>query len=367
MGCCGSTPVADEPIKHDSGPFHARDGRSGRTLAGKDSCLWLPPKLPSGPVPGISAPVPGIVMVHGNCMEGEVTGAIMGAVQGTGSFHWTHMNVLGEAVAKQAGVPVLVIALPDHDEDKYKVEGLIESLSNAWPMVDYANFLSTGIDHLIAAARKVGVQIDTAKIGLVGHSMGGAGVLRAAATTCKERIACVASLNPGHLALEKAWDLVEPCAKYATGAPHSGEHGEGVIAHLADLAAPVFIYGSQAEYNMELVPGTGLAGMWPCYPDVYAQLGSPTKELYVDNLIDKTCLEAHTWFTTKEDIGTYGDGLPLQALCSFVRRTLNGSTEALMPRPANAKEWKHQVGHRKEFTRHLPRGRTFIAPKHLSI
>ena len=39
---------------------------------------------------------------------------------------------------------------------------------------------------------------------------------------------------------------------------------------------------------------------------------SKQKELYVDNMTEKTCLQAHVWFTAEDEIETYGDGVPPQ-------------------------------------------------------
>ena len=126
----------------------------------------------------------------------------------------------------------------------------------------------------------------------------------------------------------------EGVKKFATGAEYSGEFGEGVVAHYADIKVPTLIYGSQAEYN------TNGGLFWPYYPSQFAQVGAGSKELYVDNYTEKGVLYSHVWLTNVESIKKYCDGKPREAVCSFFRRRLVGSTEAPMERPANAKEWE---------------------------
>ena len=142
------------------------------------------------------------------------------------------------------------------------------------------------------------------------------------------------------------FDALAACTKFAEGKLHSGENGEGTVDHLADVKVPTLIYGSQGEYNCGLTHGAP-AQFWPYYPSVFEQLGSTTKELYVDNTTanpnngkaEWACLYVHVWFCGKEAMQTYCDGKPLAAVTSFLRRTLKGSTEPVMEKPANAKEW----------------------------
>lgn len=257
---------------------------------------------------------------------------------------WTGMTDLAQAIAEQ-GIVVLMVGLPDSPWLPDPELGPAGKL-NCWPAIDYARFLSAAIDHLCTVAPERSVSVDTEHVGLVGHSMGGAGVLCAAAKDCKDKVAACVALNPGGPSNPNAFDALQGCAKYATGALHSGEYGEGTIEHLADIRVPTFIYGSQAEYNAEIV-GPGYATIWPVAPCQFEQVGASTKELYVDNLIDnpgtragKAGTFAHVWMYGKESVRTYGDGKPLSAVCSFLRRHLAGSSEPVMARPDNAKEWR---------------------------
>ena len=115
------------------------------------------------------------------------------------------------------------------------------------------------------------------------------------------------------------------------------------IAFLSKVAAPALVYGSQAEYNTEVLPGIGSASLWPSPPSVYAQLGSATKELFVDDQNGVSCAEAHSWLF-RGSIRTFALGEPLHAVCSFLRRHVAQSGEAPPGRPTTAKEWALQAG-----------------------
>ena len=52
-----------------------------------------------------------------------------------------------------------------------------------------------------------------------------------------------------------------------------------------------------------------------------------------------TSAYAHSWLFG-EEIEAYGDGKPLAALLGFLRRRLAATSEQVMERPANAKEWE---------------------------
>ena len=67
----------------------------------------------------------------------------------------------------------------------------------------------------------------------------------------------------------------------------------------------------------------------------------------MDNLIDNPgskegmpCMYAHLWCYGEQSIKSWGDGAPLAAVLGFLRRHLVSSTEPVMERPANAKEWE---------------------------
>jgi len=235
---------------------------------------------------------------------------------------------------------VLLADYPELDESVKAAVRKFGGIGNAWPAKYYAKVLNAAIDHLVYAAHKFhGVTVDEAKIGLVGHSMGGAGVLYAAATDCVDRIACVASLNPSLGSIESPHDHTAQLEMYASGAPHSGEHGEGEMPFLKNIKAPTLIYGSQAEYNTELFPKSGAAPMWPVFPCTFQQVGARVKELYVDNLKMATCGEAHSWCCYPETTGTFAGGVPLKVVLSFLRRHCAKTDESPPERPANALEW----------------------------
>lgn len=157
---------------------------------------------------------------------------------------------------------------------------------------------------------------------------------------CVDRIACVASLNPSLGSIESPVDHSAQLVKYFSGAPHSGEHGEGEMPFLKKIKAPTLIYGSQAEYNTELFPKSGMAPMWPVFPCTFEQVGARVKELYVDNLKTASCMEAHCWCCSPQTTGTFAGGLPLKVVLSFLRRHCARTGESPLERPTNALEWK---------------------------
>merc|ERR1719502_580466 len=95
---------------------------------------------------------------------------------------------------------------------------------NMWTPRFYAKSLDFAIDHLISMARmKCGVAVDPARVGLVGHSMGGAGVLAGAGLDCRNKIKAVAALNPHFgFGYENLWDNVRSkFDKFLKEKPHT--------------------------------------------------------------------------------------------------------------------------------------------------
>ena len=290
------------------------------------------------------------------------------------------MQPLSDELAK-LGFIVLMVGMPDDDETaidtKYPdaktmwakmlgvvgIEMLMRS-DNLWPGAYYSIALSQAIDHMIAVApAKLGLTVDTTRVGLVGHSMGGGGVLCAAARACRDKICAVVAISPSHVSVEAPFDNIDGCVKYSSGADFSNEHGEGTVAHLADIVAPTLIFGSKAEYNTAFP----FSPCWPSFPYVatahtapvpaltarhrvwcgrclFEQLGSSKKELYVDNKTDQAMMEeAHIRLVdTTEMMHEYLDGVPLEVVKSFLRRHVAGSAEAAPTQPASALEWKQQ-------------------------
>ena len=298
-----------------------------------------------------------MVVVHGGVAQNLAVDQLFdqgfgGALGRDVDWTWTSVKDLAQAISEQ-GIIALMIGLPDDDEKKYaEHEWQGKGGLNTWPCKDQSRFLSAAVDHLLEQAPKHGMAVNKDRIGLVGYSNGGGGVLFAAGNDCKGKVAAVAALNPGLHSVHSVYDNIESCAQYAQGAPHSGELGEGTIECLAEISAPTYIYGSQAEYNVPFMPGEPPACMqWPAYPCQFAQVGASVKELYVDNMTENwatkqangslflTSAYAHSWHCG-EEIRVYGDGKPLAALLGFLRRRLAGTSEQVMERPANAKEWE---------------------------
>ena len=249
--------------------------------------------------------------MHGACTEGWFTGSVLAAISGEkGSADWTYMEFLSREAASQ-GIAVLMIGLHDDDVgdmNSADVGGPAGIDFNGHPQVDYSKYLRAAVDYLSAATSKVfGAQVDTARIGLMGHSLGGGGVLYAAAHDCRDVISTVLSLNPCHLSQEAPNDNWKFGVKYLSGKDHSGEFGEGTLTHLSLIKVPALIYGSQAEYNTPLSPGAAVAPMWPVFPSVFEQLGSADKELYVDDVTENSAMVAHTWMGRDMDAYAGGD------------------------------------------------------------
>merc|ERR1711861_75227 len=98
-----------------------------------------------------------------------------------------------------------------------------------------------------------------------------------------------------------------------TGKKFSGEFGEGDIPLLKEIKAATFVYESQQEYNVPLMPPamSDLVAnpMWPFAPSIFKQVGAATKELFVDNLVneaDESCLLAHIWMNKSAAAGLPG-------------------------------------------------------------
>ena len=106
------------------------------------------------------------------------------------------------------------------------------------------------------------------------------------------------------------------------------------------------VYGSRAEYNtfmfnLPLGPfGDEPSGCWPEFECVHKQIGSTTKELYVDDTTDASFMAAHTWINAKKAMMTYADGAAISVLCSFLRRHVLGVDEARPAKPGNAFKWE---------------------------
>lgn len=291
MGGCGSKVAPPEDTSVEVKTEDMGEIKIGEKVVVKSSQLLYPASA--------KGPLPGIVIVHGMCGEGFWSEkvidmlALLNGVGRTLDNTWTGQSNLAKALAQQ-GVAVLMIGLPDNDEQVYD-ESNLSSLLNAWPAKDYSVSLSASVDLLVEQQI---CKVDAARVGLVGHSMGGAGVLFAAARECKGKVAAVAALNPGHLSIMEPNDVIQGPEKYYSGAKHSGEFGEGDLPHLKEVGVPTLVYGSQAEMNTALFSNVPIAAMWPSPPSVYEQLGSEVKELYVDNLTDQTNAHAHVWMCT---------------------------------------------------------------------
>lgn len=300
-------------------------------------------------------------MVHGSCMTPAQSRNVE-RLTGSLPYSWLYMMPLAKRMARE-GFVVLVIgmredtlSLAEKDPGFGKganiaAKNLLKANFMTWSTLTYARALSVAIDHLCEAApQELGLSVDTSRIGLVGHSVGAAGVLRAAASECAGRIQAVVALNPSHLNVDSVCDRVAEVKQYLKGKNHSGEYGDGDIPHLGAVKAPTLVYGSQAEYNTQSVEpwlfayltGNTMASMWPKPSSVFAQLGAKTKELYVDNTTSVSSTKAHSWLGSgflPHTLETFAAGHPYLVVSSFLRRHLAGSDEAPPERPANAKEW----------------------------
>lgn len=348
MGCSASSQATPAP------PPKCTIIDGGSTDHFKESRLYVPFDVDKA-----GGPLPAVITVHGAVAERDDTAFGRALFQ----VDWDYMHSISEYMASTLGVVVLSIGLPDDDEAyingfipdeienagislmlKLVTKPLVTVFANMWPACKYSEFLSAAIDHLCTISpEKAGLQIDVKKIALCGHSMGGGGVLYAAGVHCKDRIAACVALNPSHVAVNGPFDNGEQCIQCGKGADHSGEFGEGKIAHLGEISCPTLIVGSQAEYNIK--GPFGVAGIWPTYECIFEQLTSAaSKELYVDSLTHLSYVEAHEWLipTTglKIPVTEHNEGIPLEVVCSFLRRNVCGSDEAPPERPSeNVKTW----------------------------
>ncbi len=327
---------------------------------------WPPPpykysKLFPPKNPNAKEPVPGVVMVHGMVNEAPVITKVANFMTSGRTelvLSWEYLASLAEEIAEQ-GVAVLMIGMRDdvdevlmaeHDSLNEATKRTIRSfggMRNATPAKQYARALMAGLDHLIyAAPRFHGVTIDQSRLGLVGHSLGAAGALLAAATDASVagvgRIKAVVALNPVHTSLEAPFDHMDECRRYAGGERHSGEHGEGALRHLPKVRAATLLYSTLAEINAEIFPSTGIAPCWPLCSSLFEQLGVPNarKELYVDdNTFVSSAFAAHHWLADRAAMRSYARGWPLRVVLSFVRRHVLGTDEAPLERPPNSRAW----------------------------
>ena len=309
-----------------------------------------------------SRAVAAILLVHGNCLE-----SMEDKEEG-----WMYMYTMAEYLTANLGVVSMIIGM--HDDDTQKLDekypgwqereglndaakaasGLLTNGRNAWPAAYYGDSIAVAIENLVPAAmQKLGVSVDSTRIALVGHSMGGGGVLYAAAVQCKSNIKAVAALNPSHMATLTPFDGFDECVQYAKGKAHSGENGEGVLSHLANITVPCYVYGSRAEYNTSIDASMGVvintisqfldtvkSPCWPEYSCVYRQLGTTTKELYVDDVTDVDWGKSHNWL--KADLESFAGGAPINVLCSFLRRRVLESGEEAPKKPGNAYKWEQE-------------------------
>jgi dienelactone hydrolase len=304
------------------------------------------------PKQAADGPLPAVVCVHGFCGEATLKSHaalhVMNAFLGTHLGDWTYMQDMAELLAAE-GFVVLMIGMPDNDQS-HGSSGLrdwaMSHVGNGWPARDYSLALNEALDHLALVTREhLGQAVDPDRTALVGHSMGGAGVLYAASAHCRERVAAVVALNPAHMAVETHSDHLDECSKYTQGADFSGEFGVGELPHLRAIRAPTLVVGSVAEYNTDWLSFGRCCPTWPSYECVVAQVGAQTKELFVDGVCDPKSpedsgLNAHVWLVGAENMAAYADGATRQVVCSFLRRHVLGSGEAAPARPANAHFWQ---------------------------
>lgn len=359
MGCgCSSSKKALHTVHPERG-FEAAELWVGSypIVQYKDSRLFAPTNH------NATGPVPAVVIVHGMCGETEFKGDLAFrfgfGLRGLRS-DWQQMQYVAREIAKQ-GVVVLMIGMPDNDkevcgakfpnlskEQKKCME--LQGILNMWPACFYSKALNAAIDHVcIAAPEHLGLEIDQARIGLVGHSMGGAGVLYAAGVDCKDRVKAVASLNPGYLSVFEPFDvqgmgsdslIKSNTAQYLQTKDKSLDVEGKVsarVAHLASISAATLILGSQAEIEDPKVS----TPEQPKFVDLFEEVGSFEKELFVDNIKSSFAI-AHTWHAHEnpDEMRKYAGGITLETLLSFVRRKLVGSAEERMPKPDVAHDWK---------------------------
>jgi len=285
-----------------------------------------------------------LVVVHGLCEEKP--GAL--SLYEHDACDWTYMQYLSEHIAQDLGIVVLMIGMPDDDsklfvdypETATMKHKITSAMNNVWPAKYTSAALNAAIDHLIASAPdKLGVHVDPDRIGLMGHSLGGGGVLYAGAHDCRERVKAIVALNPSHFMVEKPFDYEDECVQFGKGVNFSGEFGEGEFPHLAQIVAPVLILGSQAEYNTT-VPGEPASACWPTYECVFEQVGAAKKELYMDNITDQSWLTAHIWMVHDPGFKTYAEGMFYKIIANFCKRNLElEDAEESLERQSTTKTW----------------------------
>lgn len=317
--------------QYNSGPFLASDGKSE---AGKASWLYKP-RMNDDSVS--TSPLPAVVVVHGACMESQFLGKLTGLFSGSSlTMDWTYMHLLCEELAAQ-GFVVMMIGLHDHDEEVVPEAGGTKDIMNCWPCLNYSEFLRAAISHIqIAAQKHLDLEVDSKNIGIMGHSMGGGGVLYAAGEHCRDLISACVSLNPQQVIVTETEKYFAEAVKFSNGPDHSGDYGDGHLAHLAKIACPTLVYGSQAEYNTFLMNNPA-DSMWPSFASTFAQIPAKHKELYVDDMKELSCQDAHLWFSKPR---TYAEGAPLDIIMSFFRRHMLDSDEEVPSKPHRAHQYQ---------------------------
>jgi len=320
----------------------------------KDSKLILPK--------GVRGEIPVLIAVHGTTGESWLKGKLLSMVLTGGDLEktmemdcgWTQMDYVSNAIVEECGAAVMVIALPDDDEAP---EG---GIANTWWCSYYSKALAAAIEHVCEAvpAESSGtLSVDKSKIGLLGHSAGGGGVLFAAGADCRDLISCVVALDPGMFCCFKVYDYAEKAFEYANEEYFSGKGGDLQLDVLKNIkpSTKVFVHSSQAQYNTPIVlspPPRGMSSIVPNGPSIMSQIPCEKKELFIDNVgvpadmkatpeeANKIFMTSHMWPFSANSVKSYGDGVPLAAITSFVRRHLVGLAEEPMPRPSIAVEWQ---------------------------
>ena len=204
------------------------------------SLLCAPPNFGD-----LGASLSAMVMVHGFCFQAELQCDIAGMALSVTRrrLDWKCLAFLVREVAKQ-GVAVLTIDMHDNDlevlcadfpdlsqaqKDLVRGVGIGTSwLGNGWPATYYTRAIDAAIDHVReACSQKLRLEIDANRVGLLGWSMGAAGVLHAAGTSRCGRVKCVATMNPGYLSVLAPFNV----STSDTTAPPE------LYAHLATISA----------------------------------------------------------------------------------------------------------------------------------
>ena len=63
----------------------------------------------------------------------------------------------------------------------------------------------------------------------------------------------------------------------------------------------------------------------------------------MDNVTHTSFEEAHAWLSGSK-VRKWAGGVPFKVVCSFLRRHVGGSYEAVPEEPSNAKWWKVETG-----------------------